>query len=230
MTPPHTELEGKGTQAVILLSGGMDSTVLAYKLHKEAVALHAVLFHYGQKHYRELDYARKTCDRLGIPFTQVELAGMFGKSSLVGDESGGIVVPNRNLVFLSVGAAIAISKGRDRVAIACNLDDRALFPDCRSEFLTQAAEAIRLGCGVEIVAPFVNTSKRHIVKLGRELDVPFAETWSCYIGGSKPCGKCHACETRRDALYSEALFAHQNLASYPEPWVRGEDLVNPAEL
>ena len=182
------------------MSGGIDSTVLLYEHLRNGDSVHCVLFHYGQTHYKELDFARRTCRKLEVPWTEVELSHVFGKSALI-DGDGSLVVPNRNAVMLNIAVAIAVKAGAQLVTYACNREDRKEFPDCRPSFLAALNETLKASeTPVEVCAPYSPMSKRDIVKRGREMAVPFDETWSCYKGWTEPCGTCPACILRQEAM------------------------------
>ena len=204
---------------VTLLSGGMDSTTLLYYLVKVLQRNPLVIsFRYGQRHLKELDYAKLHAQRLNLEHFIVDLPfyGLMsdGKSSLLNkdldiphehytNENQKItVVPNRNMVFLSIAVAIAEEREIDTVYYACHANDHAIYPDCRPEFVEALSKAAQLGTytNVEIEAPFVNLLKKDIVKIGQSLGIDYEETWSCYEGGDKPCGKCATCQERAEAL------------------------------
>jgi 7-cyano-7-deazaguanine synthase len=110
------------------------------------------------------------------------------------------VVPNRNMVLLPLAAAIARSRGEHEILFAAHAGDAAIYPDCRPEFVSALSKAMELGCGAWVSAPFLNMTKRDIVQLGRQLQVPMEMTWSCYDGGDIPCQNCGACIERNEAL------------------------------
>lgn len=193
-----------------LFSGGLDSTVLLYDLLDSGDKAHCLLFNYGQRHAKELNFAQATCVKLGVSYEVIELPHqLFEKSSLTGgrakvDELKGTptVVPNRNMVLISVAASYALCHGGTAVSWAANADDAEIYPDCRPEFLRNLNQALRI-CHtrrMEVHAPFIVRTKRAIVEIGRKLGVPFEETWSCYAGEKEPCGICGACEARNKAL------------------------------
>lgn len=107
-----------------LLSGGLDSVTMLYDLHGKGERVHALLFDYGQKHVQELTWAKHHCQRLGIMFTTIDLPALRG--SELTDGTGGVVVPNRNCILLSLAVNLAISAGADTVTYACNADDESL--------------------------------------------------------------------------------------------------------
>lgn len=204
--------------AVTLLSGGLDSTVLAYNLARKHDVL-ALGFDYGQRHSRELEAAMNTADKIGARFEVIDLTqlnGLLPGSSLTtadvdvpdghyAEESMRItVVPNRNAIMLAVAFGIAAAHGARLVATAVHAGDHFIYPDCRPAFVdafrTMEQQSLAGMWKVDLHAPFVNMSKGAIVRLGASLDVPFADTWSCYKGGDVHCGACGTCFERREAF------------------------------
>jgi 7-cyano-7-deazaguanine synthase len=195
-------------KTVVLLSGGMDSTTLLYeRLYYRYDTVRAVSVYYGQRHKKELEYARRTCEKLTVPFDVVDLSaiGSLLTGSALTDLSVAVpeghyaeesmkatVVPNRNMMMLSIATAVAITHGYDQVAFAAHAGDHAIYPDCRREFV-DALNASILLCdwnAPHLDAPFLDMTKADICKLGYRLGVPYEETWSCYVGGDVHCGKC----------------------------------------
>ena len=195
------------TDAVICLSGGLDSTVLAYDILNTRPGLarqdlSAVCFNYGQRHYTEIDHARRIAETLRIDFEVLEIAGLFGcNDNLLTGKGSSPVVPNRNAIFLSIAVSYAITRGARAVYYAPTVEDYELFSDCRPEFvdaLNELLQSSEIDCLV--FAPFIRKTKKEIVELGRRLMVPFDQTWSCYEGTFEPCGACLACLNREEAL------------------------------
>lgn len=195
-----------------LFSGGLDSTVLLYDLLSQGYNAHCLLFHYGQRHVKELDCAQATCIKLGLSYDVMALPlCMFQRSPMVGDsgihcvdelKGASTVVPNRNMVLISMAASYALSHGGTAVSWGANSDDSKVYPDCRMEFLQHLNRSLRI-CHtrrMEVHAPYIVRTKREVVEIGRTLGVPFEETWSCYAGGDEPCGVCGACESRNLAM------------------------------
>lgn len=201
---------------ILIYSGGLDSTVLLhYLLQKKEYEVSALSFHYGQKHNRELEAAQKTCASLSIShkISKIPLDTLFQSTLL---ESGGdipeghyeeesmkqTVVPMRNLIFASIGSGYAASQGIKKIALAVHGGDHAIYPDCRSEFFDSLQKTVHLADWneVDIEVPFVNKKKDEIVKIGIELGVDFQNTWTCYKGGEKSCGKCGSCVERLEAF------------------------------
>ncbi len=202
---------------VLTFSGGLDSTVLLYRLLAEGGKVAALSVDYGQRHRVELDHAGRIAAAAGV---QHEVADVSAVTRFLGGSSQTdskvevplghytaesmkqTVVPNRNMIMLAVAAGWAVSLKADRVAYAAHAGDHAIYPDCRPEFAAALGEAIRLADwhSVELVFPFVEMSKADIVRLGAELGVPFEQTWSCYQGGEFHCGDCGTCVERREAF------------------------------
>jgi 7-cyano-7-deazaguanine synthase len=182
-----------------LLSGGLDSVVLLHDLHNQGHKVHCVLFDYKQRHIQELNWARHHCHLLGVIFTTIELPQLRG--SELTDGTGGVIVPNRNAIFLSLAVNIAVAAGADEVTFAANKDDEAMFPDCRMAFVQTFNNMLTTaGVQVQVCGPYLDRAKVWIVGLGREMGVKFSETWSCYRGGIQPCGECEACRKRESSL------------------------------
>jgi len=196
-------------KAIILLSGGIDSTVLAYYLKKRKYKLTALTFDYGQKHKREIQYAMLTSALLDIPLFVLDIKEVFENFSsfLTNGTKETVIVPNRNMIFLSIAVGFAENKKINKVFYAAHKTDSPVFPDCRPEFVKTLSKACQLGTTqkVEIIAPFINLTKTDIIKIGRELKVPFENTYSCYVGNEKPCGKCLACKERLRAFKENNL-------------------------
>lgn len=204
-------------KAIVLLSGGLDSTVLASYLLAEGNQVECLSFDYGQKHRAELSAASGIAAALGVKHTIAELAALkplLGGSSQTddgiavpeghyADDSMRVtVVPNRNMIMLSVAAGFAISQGFDAVAISNHAGDHAVYPDCRSIFVEKMRTALRL-CHytpIELVAPFTEKSKAEIVTVGSRLGAPVHLSRSCYKAGIRHCGKCGTCVERREAF------------------------------
>ena len=204
-------------KVVVLCSGGMDSVAALYDAAQIHEVTAAISFHYGAKHNdREIPFAKWHADRLSIPHITVPLAfiGEQFESDLL--QNGGeipkghyeeetmkkTVVPFRNGIMLSIAGGFAESKGAHGLVIAAHSGDHAIYPDCREDFLSAMADAIRLGtyARVEVMRPFVTMTKTEIARRGHDLGVDFSQTWSCYVGGEVQCGECGTCVERREAF------------------------------
>ena len=201
--------------AVIVLSGGMDSVTLLYEF-KDIIAL-AVTFNYGSNHNkREIEYAKLHCQRLGIKHIIIPLDFMhtYFKSSLLEGADAipeghyadsnmkSTVVPFRNGIMLAIACGIAESNKLTRVLIANHSGDHTIYPDCRQQFIDAMSAAMTNGTyeGVHIFAPYTNITKANIAQRGARIGINYAETYSCYKGGVNHCGKCGTCIERREAL------------------------------
>jgi 7-cyano-7-deazaguanine synthase len=214
-------------RAVVLLSGGLDSTTAAAIARADGFALHALTVSYGQRHAVELDAARRVAAALGVAehhLMTVDLAALGG-SALLGDaeavpkdrplvEIGApgdvptTYVPARNTVLLSLALALAETRGARDIFIGVNVLDASGYPDCRPEFVAAferlAATATRAG-GVRVHAPLIALTKAQIILRGTALGIDYAMTHSCYDPSPDglACGRCDACVLRRKG-FSEA--------------------------
>ena len=201
--------------SVIIVSGGMDSITLLYD-RREEIAL-AISFDYGSNHNaREIAYAEMHCKRLGIEHITIPLDFMhkYFRSSLLegadaipeghyaAENMKSTVVPFRNGIMLAVAAGVAESRNLTKLLIANHGGDHTIYPDCRPEFISAMDSATNAGTyvGVRVVAPYTNITKGDIARIGKKLGIDYAETWSCYKGGEKHCGKCGTCVERKEAL------------------------------
>ncbi|GAA3863312.1 7-cyano-7-deazaguanine synthase QueC [Saccharothrix violaceirubra] len=206
---------------VVIASGGIDSTVLAYWLAARHSRLTLLSFDYGQRHRVELDHAARIARQLESPHRIVDLTclGELTTGSALTDRTVAVpdghytdgsmavtVVPNRNAIMLDIAVSYAVGLGADAVAFGAHGGDHAVYPDCRPEFVylftrsTRAANEGLLAPGFQVMAPFLALTKHDIVRVGKALGVPFALTWSCYRGGDTHCGTCGTCTERREAF------------------------------
>jgi 7-cyano-7-deazaguanine synthase len=204
-------------KTIIIYSGGLDSTVLLYYLKEElGMEIHALSIDYGQRHGRELFAGEAICEEIEVDYKRIGILGvreLLAGSALTdnievpeghyADENMKLtVVPNRNMLLLSLATAWAVSLKAHAVAYAAHAGDHAIYPDCRLEFTDAMAEAMRL-CDwheVHLLRPFIGMHKHDIVKVGADLNVPFEKTWSCYKGHRLHCGKCGTCVERKEAF------------------------------
>ncbi|ROO51267.1 7-cyano-7-deazaguanine synthase [Micromonospora sp. Llam0] len=213
---------GKPRKVVLVLSGGLDSTVLAHRLRAEGCDLTMLSFNYGQSHRRELEFAYRTAASLGGDHRVVQLgaiAELLAGSSLTdpavampdGHYSDSLmratVVSNRNAIMLDVAVAHAVAIGASAVAFGAHAGDHPIYPDCRPSFVAAYEQMVRVAnegfidSDFAVLAPFINASKSQIVAEGARLGVPFGDTWSCYRGGARHCGRCGTCVERREAFF-----------------------------
>lgn len=228
----------KETQAFVLLSGGLDSTTLLHHAMRDFQLVEAVSVNYGQRHMKEIECARGTTMHLGIPHEIIELRDILGgvmltdRSKMIPDvrysEIKGVsptYVPFRNGLLLSLIAAHAqkwvnnrddkadeLTNGNAVVYFGAHAEDAQgwAYPDCTPEFIGAMANSIYIGTysSVRLHTPLMWLMKHEIVRLGAELGVDFANTWSCYAGGEHHCGACPTCYARQEA------FRH---AGVPDP-------------
>lgn len=213
-------------QAVVLLSGGIDSTTCLAMAVNEFGAdnVKALCLSYGQKHDKELQSAMKVAKYYGVqlvveeinPFQFSDCPLLKGRGDIKHksyaeqlEEVGGegtvdTYVPFRNGILLSVAAAFAYSIGANYVYYGAHADDAAgrAYPDCTPEFVTAMDAAIYEGTGhrVNVIAPLLMMNKSEVVATGLRVGAPYELTWSCYEGGEKPCGKCGTCIDRMKAF------------------------------
>jgi 7-cyano-7-deazaguanine synthase len=207
----------KKKKVVCVLSGGMDSTTLLYDLVSKHFDVYPLTFDYGQKHNKEIEFARKSSEKLGLEHMVVDISSiqklLQGSSLMVGGEDipeghyeqenmKSTVVPNRNMIMLSLSIGYAISIGANEVYYAAHGGDHAIYPDCRPIFVERMQDAAEV-CDYEkikIKAPYLKKSKGEIAKRGKKLKVPYEDTWTCYKGLDKACGKCGSCVERLEAF------------------------------
>lgn len=201
--------------SLIIVSGGVDSVTLLYE--KQAEIALGISFDYGSNHNaREIPFAQLHCERLGIPHIIIPLdfVHQYFKSSLLegaeaipeghytAENMKSTVVPFRNGIMLSIAVGIAESKGLKKVLIANHAGDHSIYPDCRPEFIEAINQAAIAGTyiDVNVVAPYTQLSKAEICAIGKRLGIDYSQTWSCYKGEEKHCGKCGTCVERQEAF------------------------------
>lgn len=204
-------------KVLVNLSGGLDSTVLLHYLINKGAEVHAISFNYGSKHNKiEIEHAEKICDKLSVSHQIIPLdfinkcfksdllqtGGEIPEGHYAADNMKSTVVPFRNGIFYSISAGLAESYNCNFVALASHAGDHTIYPDCRGAFTQSMYNSIKLGTekGIQLIAPFNRISKTDIVKIGKELNVDFSLTYSCYKGKEKHCGKCGTCFERKEAF------------------------------
>ncbi|OGS06464.1 MAG: 7-cyano-7-deazaguanine synthase QueC [Elusimicrobia bacterium RIFOXYA12_FULL_51_18] len=210
----------KQKKAVVLFSGGLDSTTALCWAMSRGCVCEAVSFDYGQRHKRETLSARRIARMLGVKLYEIKLVfPWLGVSSLVDPEkrlpdlglskigAGKTIpstyVPGRNLVFASIGVSLADAVGAGAVVMGPNVIDYSGYPDCRPEFYSALEKAVAAGTRegaagrkIKLLTPLIRLSKKEIIKLALKLKAPLKYSWSCYAGGSRPCGSCDSCKLR----------------------------------
>ena len=210
-------------QAVVLLSGGLDSSTLFYDLLSQGYTVAGIGIDYGQRHGKELSAAMQIAQmaaaRFGartnfttqsFPSLRHVLSGSSQTDSLVPVPHGhyadasmkATVVPNRNMILLAIATGYAVSLNYPTVAYAAHAGDHPIYPDCRPEFADAMARAMRLASyePISLYRPYIDISKTDIASRAYELDVPIEQTWSCYEGLDVHCGKCGTCVERIEAI------------------------------
>jgi 7-cyano-7-deazaguanine synthase len=207
-------------RAVAIVGGGMDSVTLAYLLDSEEYELHILSVDYGQRHKKEISYARRCAEQLGATFdiaNMSQVGRLLSGSALADDvevphghyaaENMAVtVVPNRNAIMLSIAYGLAVAEEAALVACAVHAGDHYVYPDCRPDFINafdQMQKKAVEGFGMPnlcLYAPFIYKTKAEVVEIGGALSVPYEETWSCYEGGEVHCGLCGTCNERNEAF------------------------------
>ncbi|MGD0249906.1 MAG: 7-cyano-7-deazaguanine synthase QueC [Thermoplasmata archaeon] len=204
--------------SVVLLSGGMDSATCLALAAVEDRPVHALTVLYGQRHAREVSSARALAQKyrvarhvvLRLPFGNLLRSALTHPGLRIPQRapaSGRIpstYVPARNTILLSVALGYAESNGLEAIYLGANAIDYSGYPDCRPEYLRAFERLARLatragveeGITVRVRAPLLKMSKAEIVRTGERLGVPWELTWSCYLGGRSPCGRCASCRLR----------------------------------
>ena len=219
------------SKAVVLLSGGLDSTTTLAKAIADGNEVTALSFDYGQRHSKELVSASNVANHYGVKHVIVKIDLSMFRSALtdsnidvpenrdesqMGSDIPVTYVPSRNIIMMSVAAGLCESIDAEKIYIGANVIDYSGYPDCRPEFFYAFQKMLEVGTksGVEghairIETPILSLSKAEIVKLGKELEAPLHLTWSCYEGGEKACGKCDSCQLRlkgfEDAGYVDEI-------------------------
>jgi 7-cyano-7-deazaguanine synthase len=202
-------------KAIVLFSGGLDSTTLLYYVRKKFKP-YGLIFDYGQRHYKEIKRAIVIAKKAKCEYKVVQISLPWQGSSLLDKTSKlpfrktikmndipSTYVPARNIIFLSFAVSFAESIGAKDVFIGANAIDYSGYPDCRPEFFKAYEKVLEKGLksGVErktikIHVPLLRMTKADIIKLGMKLHVPYDLTWSCYQGDAKPCQRCESCMLR----------------------------------
>ncbi|CAI8152653.1 MAG: 7-cyano-7-deazaguanine synthase [Pseudidiomarina mangrovi] len=204
-------------KVVVIYSGGMDSFTVLHTALAAGHQVYALSFNYGQRHVRELDCAAEVCKKLAIDHKIIDITAMnqlMAGSSLTdtniavaqghyAEESmKTTVVPNRNMILLSLAIGYAVSIEASAVYYGAHAGDHAIYPDCRPEFVEKmnAVSLIANYQPIPIVAPFLHLDKAAILKAGLDLQLDYSHTWTCYVGAQLACGKCGACVERLEAF------------------------------
>ncbi len=203
-------------KVVVIYSGGMDSFTVLNRAIADGKEVFALSFDYGQRHVKELKCASTVCNKLGINHKVVDISSinqLLAGSSLTDDieipeghyeaeSMKSTVVPNRNMVLISLAVAYAVSVGAEQVYYGAHSGDHAIYPDCRPEFVEKMNDVCKIANyeSVEIFSPYLKVSKTAILTDGINMGLDYTDTWTCYNGREKACGKCGACEERLEAF------------------------------
>lgn len=203
-------------KVVVIYSGGMDSFTVLNRAIKDGKDVYALSFDYGQRHVKELECAASVCQSLNVPHKVVDISAinqLLAGSSLTddieipeghyeADNMKSTVVPNRNMILISLAVGYAVSVGASQVYYGAHSGDHAIYPDCRPEFVLKMNDVCQIANyePVDIVSPYLNDSKTAILTDGISMGLDYSQTWTCYNGREKACGKCGACVERLEAF------------------------------
>ena len=208
-------------KVVVIYSGGMDSfTVINRALH-DGKEVYALTFDYGQRHVKEIDYASTVCKSLDVNHKIIDISAinqLLAGSSLTDDidipeghyeaeSMKSTVVPNRNMILLSLAVGYAVSVGASQVYYGAHSGDHAIYPDCRPEFVMKMNEVCKIANyeSVEIFSPYLTVTKSDILTDGLKMGLKYDHTWTCYNGREKACGQCGACQERLEAFSDNSV-------------------------
>ena len=209
-------------KAVVIYSGGMDSYTVLHLALQQGYKVYAVSFNYGQRHSKELEVAVKVCADLGVSHKLVDITAinqLLQGSSLTSteidiptgeyeeDNMKSTVVPNRNMILLSLAIGYAVSLGSTEVFYGAHSGDHDIYPDCRPEFVDamNIVSSIANYDDVQIISPFLHQTKLAILEVGLNMGLDYGQTWTCYLGQEKACGKCGSCVERLEAFAKVGL-------------------------
>jgi 7-cyano-7-deazaguanine synthase len=206
-------------KAIVICSGGADSTVALHKVWSEADDLHVLAFNYGQRHVKELECVKEQCSTLALSekLHIVDLRSVIpGQSTalvngriavphvqqVLGDPQPFTYVPNRNMIFLSVAAGWAEDLGFDTVAYGAQRHDIYGYWDTTIMFVEAVQSVLELNRKnpIQLYAPLIGYSKTDVIREGLRLGIDFSLTWSCYNGQEEACGICPTCTERLNAF------------------------------
>ncbi|MEW5681630.1 MAG: 7-cyano-7-deazaguanine synthase QueC [Pseudomonadota bacterium] len=203
-------------KVVVIYSGGMDSFTVLHKAVRAGHDVYALSFNYGQRHVKELQCAATVCQQLGIKHKIVDISAinqLLAGSSLTdnidipeghyaADNMKSTVVPNRNMILLSLAVGYAVSIGANQVYYGAHSGDHFIYPDCRPEFVQKMHDVCQIANyePVDIVSPYLQQTKIEILADGLAMGLDYSQTWTCYNGREKACGKCGSCQERLEAF------------------------------
>ena len=217
----HQENLQMTNKVVVIYSGGMDSFTVLNRALKDGKEVFALSFDYGQRHVKELKCASEVCKDLKVAHKVIDISAinqLLAGSSLTDDidipeghyeaeNMKSTIVPNRNMILLSLAVGYAVSVKADQVYYGAHSGDHAIYPDCRPEFVRKMNDVCQIANyeAVEIYSPYLNVSKTDILTDGISMGLDYSNTWTCYNGREKACGKCGACQERLEAFEENNL-------------------------
>lgn len=206
----------QNNKVVVIYSGGMDSFTVLHKALHNGLEVFPLTFNYGQRHVKEVEYARTVCQKLNLSHEIVDISAinrLLQGSALTSnidvpeghyaeESMKATVVPNRNMIMLSLAIGYAVSKGANTVYFGAHSGDHAIYPDCRPEFVEKMNTVAKIANyqPVEITTPYLNQDKGQILADGLKMELDYSQTWTCYNGREKACGKCGSCVERLEAF------------------------------
>lgn len=206
----------QNNKVVVIYSGGMDSFTVLHKALQHGLEVFPLTFNYGQRHAKEIEYARAVCKKLNLSHEVVDISAinhLLQGSALTSnidvpeghyaeESMKATVVPNRNMIMLSLAIGFAVSKGADTVYFGAHSGDHTIYPDCRPEFVEKMNAAAKIANyqPVEIITPYLDQDKGQILADGLKMRLDYSLTWTCYNGREKACGKCGSCVERLEAF------------------------------
>jgi 7-cyano-7-deazaguanine synthase len=203
-------------KVVVIYSGGMDSFTVLNRALRDGKEVYALSFNYGQRHVKELQCASQVCQQLHVNHKIIDISSInqiLSGSSLTdnidipeghyeAENMKSTVVPNRNMILLSLAVGYAVSVKASQVYYGAHSGDHAIYPDCRPEFVQKMHDVCQIANyePVDIFSPYLNVNKTAILADGLAMGLDYSQTWTCYNGRSKACGKCGACQERLEAF------------------------------
>lgn len=229
---------------VAIVSGGLDSSTMLWHLEDKKIKIvEALSFDYGQRHRKELYHVKKIIEKFSKEFYEINhqtvnvssINSLIAKGSITSTEEvpkemydtatqRKTIVPNRNMIFISISAGRAVTVGASHVAYAAHASDYEVYPDCRPEFIEAMDQALYLGNlwdPVRLYAPFQHNTKGDVVKRGLETHAPLELTWSCYEGKERPCLECGTCLERTESFLNNDI---QDPALSTDEWSHAIEL------
>ena len=204
------------TKIIVVYSGGLDSFTLLNEAIRSGKDVSSLSFDYGQKHNKELHFVEKFCAQESIDSKIVDVSSikeLFQGSSLTDeidipkghyedDSMKSTVVPNRNMILISLALGYAVTKKAEEVWFGAHAGDHAIYPDCRPEFVEKMDAVARIAnySPIAVKAPYIAMSKTEILAIGLNMQLDYGLTWTCYEGKELACGSCGACHERLESF------------------------------